>query len=65
MSNDSCPACVSQHMGKQTFLIVSLLAVLGVAALGAFLVSGRGEVRAQRPGLERAQPMVEGGALER
>lgn len=52
-------------MGKHTFLIISLLAVLGVAALGALLVSGRSEVKVQRPGVERSQPMVEGGALDR
>lgn len=64
-SNRAGPSCVSQRMGKQTFLIISLLAVLGVAALGALLVSGRSEVKVQRPGVERSQPMVEGGALDR
>jgi len=51
-------------MGKQTFLIVSLLAVLGVAALGALLISTRGESRTLRPGAQRGQPLVE-GAVER
>jgi hypothetical protein len=46
-------------MGKQSFIIVSLLAVLAVAALGAFLMSARGEARALRPGAERSQPLVE------
>jgi hypothetical protein len=46
-------------MGKQTFVIISLLAVLAVAALGAFLMSARGEARTLRPGLDRSQPMVD------
>lgn len=46
-------------MGKQTFVIISLLAVLAVAALGAFLISARNETRALKPSLERPQPMLD------
>lgn len=51
-------------MGKQTFLIVSLLAVIGVAALGAWLMSGRSDGRAVRPGVERGA-LVESPGMER
>jgi hypothetical protein len=53
------------RMGKQTFLIISLLAVLAVAALGAFLISGRGGDRPLRPGVDRPQTLVESGSVER
>ncbi len=53
-------------MGRQSgFVIVSLLAVLAVAALGAFLlVAGNGQSVRVRPGGERAQPLGEGSSID-